>query len=177
MASGPDHDRLSSQVPVSSIELTRHEEEASIVPRTVQGETIRMKKTVETIRVDESIPRSIVYADVERETPAEEDDGKIRELPDGSLSIPVLEEQIVVTRRTVVRERIIVRKRTVTETVHVEDEVRREHIEIEATEGLDLSIEETKSRNASGNGRSVPFPGSSADPNRRRESSNAPRTN
>lgn len=93
---------------------------------------------MERLRVDETVPRRIVYADTERTGPDDEDDGQVHTLRDGSISVPVLEEQIVVTKRTVVRERIIVRKRTVTETVHVQDEVRREHVEVDADAGVEM---------------------------------------
>jgi hypothetical protein len=44
--------------------------------------------------------------------PVEGDDsGRVETLPDGSISIPVLEEQVVVSTRTVVRERLVVRRR------------------------------------------------------------------
>jgi uncharacterized protein (TIGR02271 family) len=57
------------------------------------------------------------------------DSGQVEELPDGSLSIPVFEEQLVCEKRTVLRERIIVRKETVTEDRVVEADLRREHVE------------------------------------------------
>ena len=55
-------------------------------------------------------------------------------LPDGSVSIPVLEEEIVVTKRTVVRERIVVRKEVATEVQRVEAELRREHVDVDVRE-------------------------------------------
>ena len=53
-------------------------------------------------------------------------------LPDGSISIPVFEEQLVVTKRLVVRERVIVRKHTVYEEQVVTADLRRERLEVEA---------------------------------------------
>lgn len=46
----------------------------------------------------------------ERAPIGEDDSGEIETLPDGSLSIPLYEEELVVTNRTILRERIIVRK-------------------------------------------------------------------
>jgi len=44
--------------------------------------------------------------------PVEGDDsGRVETLPDGSVSIPVLEEQVVASTRTIVRERVVVRRR------------------------------------------------------------------
>jgi hypothetical protein len=51
---------------------------------------------------------------IERVRVVGDDSGQIEILADGSVSIPLLEEQVVKTKRAVVRERIIVRKRTVT---------------------------------------------------------------
>ena len=68
---------------------------------------------------------------VQRRPAGEEDSGEIETLPDGSVSIPVLEEELVVTKRVVVRERIIVHKDVATRTEHVETELRQERVELE----------------------------------------------
>ena len=52
-------------------------------------------------------------------------------LPDGSVSIPLFEEELVVTRRTVLRERVIVRKQLVSDWETVEVDLRREHVAFE----------------------------------------------
>jgi stress response protein YsnF len=67
----------------------------------------------------------------ERVPPPANDSGEIETLPDGSISIPVLEEQLVVTKRVVVRERIIVRKDVEVRSEHVQTELRRERVAIE----------------------------------------------
>jgi stress response protein YsnF len=61
--------------------------------------------------VETVIPR-VEHAEVERQAPADPsaDSGEVEVLPDGSLSIPVFEEELVVQKRLVVRERIIVRQ-------------------------------------------------------------------
>jgi stress response protein YsnF len=60
----------------------------------------------------------------------------VETLPDGSVSIPVFEEQIVVTKRLVVRERVIVRKHTVYEDHVVTADLRRERLEVVADAGV-----------------------------------------
>ena len=62
------------------------------------------------------------------------DSGEIEYSEDGTISIPVLEEELVVTKRVVVRERIIVRRGVETIRQRVDAELRRERVEIE---GLD----------------------------------------
>jgi uncharacterized protein (TIGR02271 family) len=61
----------------------------------------------------------------------EGDSGEIETLPDGAISIPILEEELVITKRIVVRERIVVSKEVETETQRVEAELRRERVEID----------------------------------------------
>ena len=61
----------------------------------------------------------------------EDDSGEIEVLPDGSVSIPLFEEELVVTRRTVLRERVIVRKQLVSEWETVEADLRREQVVFE----------------------------------------------
>jgi uncharacterized protein (TIGR02271 family) len=67
---------------------------------------------------------------VERVPAAEGDSGEVETLPDGSISVPVLEEELVVTKRVVVRERVIVRKRTTTERRRIEAELRKERVDL-----------------------------------------------
>jgi uncharacterized protein (TIGR02271 family) len=138
-----------------SLSLVRHEEEASVGKEWVTDGVVTARKTVESRVVDESVPRFIEYAEAERVKPSKEDSGKIEMLPDGSVSIPVLEEQIVVTRRTVVRERIIIRKSTQTVEERVTAELRREHVIVES-EGP-IEVRDTPAAN--GESKTRPFPG------------------
>src|SRR5215216_2782710 len=110
-------------------ELLRSEEELAV--GTVAEETgrVRARKQVETDHVEEIVPREVEHADVERVAPGDQDSGEIEMLEDGSVSIPVLEEELVVTKRTVVRERVVIRKSTVAEDHRVEAELRKERVE------------------------------------------------
>jgi stress response protein YsnF len=63
---------------------------------------------------------------------------EIATLADGSLSIPLYEEELVVTKRTVLRERLIVRKEIAARTERVEAELRREQVEIDADDEIEL---------------------------------------
>lgn len=60
------------------------------------------------------------------------DSGEVETLPDGSVSIPVFEEQLVVEKRLVVRERIVVRKELVTDEQVVTADLDREHVSVDA---------------------------------------------
>lgn len=52
-------------------------------------------------------------------------------LPDGSVSIPLFEEELVVTRRLVLRERVVIRKELLTDWQLVDVELRREHVAVD----------------------------------------------
>ena len=110
--------------------ITRHEEELRVATEREQGETIRARKATDVDRVSEVVAREIEHADVERVTVEQGDSGEIETLDDGSTSIPLFEERLVITKQLVVRERVIIRKRTLVEEERVEAELRRERIEV-----------------------------------------------
>ncbi len=117
--------------------VVRHEEELEVGTQETEL-TARARKYVDKHHVTEVVPRRIEHAgDVERVPPAEQDSGEIETLPDGSVSIPILEEELVVTKRTIVRERLVIRKRTETERQRIETDLRKERVEIEADDGIE----------------------------------------
>jgi uncharacterized protein (TIGR02271 family) len=128
-------DERERETHASEDSLVRHDERLEIgrTPREVGA--IRARKRVVSDEVDEEVPRSVEhFDDVERTGPREDDSGEVEILPDGSVSIPILEEELVISKRTVVRERVIVRKRTETTRERVETELRREKLDVD-TEG------------------------------------------
>ena len=115
--------------------LVRQEEELELGARVSEAGVLRARKRVEQERFDQVFEREVEQADeLERIGVGEGDSGQIETLPDGSVSIPVFEERLVVRKELVVRERVLLRKRTVTEKERVEAELRKERVEIE-TEG------------------------------------------
>ena len=113
-------------------EVTLHEEQAHVGTETVESGRVRVRKEVETYPVSEVVPRNVEHADTsERVAATEGDSGEVETLEDGSISIPVFEEVLVVTKRLVVRERVIVRKKTVVDEYTLETELRREHVTVE----------------------------------------------
>jgi uncharacterized protein (TIGR02271 family) len=122
--------------------LVRHEEELDLRTRSVDAGAVRARKGVETRNHSELVPRQVEhFDDVERVAAGENDSGGIETLPDGSVSIPILEEELVVSKRLVVRERVVIRKRTETEQHRVEAELGRERVELDADEGVELADE------------------------------------
>ena len=112
-------------------ELVRHAEELELATRPTALRDVYAAKRVESEHVTQDLPRKVEHASVERHEPAEGDSGELEILPDGSISIPVLEEELMVTKRTVVRERLVIHKEVVTETQRVEAELRREHVDLD----------------------------------------------
>lgn len=100
--------------------------------------SVRAVKHVDTETVTRQVDRGTEHAELERRGVEEgvEDSGQVETLPDGSLSIPVFEEQIVVTKRLVVRERVVVRKHTVYEEHVVTADLERERLEVVADQDV-----------------------------------------
>jgi len=141
---GVEADAPIAQPPAAPEEglLIRHEEVVAGVDKSWRGiGFVRGRKRVESHLVRELIPREVEKVLLERTPPNENDSGKIETLPDGSISIPVYEEELVVTKRIVLRERVIIRKETVVREERVEAELRRERVEVEADPGVVVADE------------------------------------
>ncbi|HEX9991980.1 MAG TPA: DUF2382 domain-containing protein [Acidimicrobiales bacterium] len=117
-------------------EVVRSEEELAAGTTREEAGRIRARKVVESEPVEEVVAVGIEHADVERTAAPAGDSGLVETLPDGSVSIPVFEEQLVVEKRLVVRERIIIRKHTVTEDRVVTAELRKERVEVDADDAV-----------------------------------------
>ena len=102
---------------------------------------LRARRQVETARVTELIPVNVEELASVRVPVSEGDTGQIETLPDGSISIPLFAEELVVVKRTVLRERVIIRKDTTVEQRQIEDELRREVVDIETEGNVELRSE------------------------------------
>ena len=120
------------------------EERLRTETETVESGRVRAVKRVDTERVEQLEQRGVEHADVERGEVLEGDSGEVITLEDGSLSIPVFEEQLVVTKRLVVRERVVVRKHTVYETERVEADLRRERVEVEIDPAVAARVDDAR---------------------------------
>ena len=125
------------------LSLVRREEELRLGKTSQRLGAVRARKHVETTRAEQRVPRSVEHVDeIDRVPVGDDDSGEIETLPDGSVSIPILEEELVVTKRIVVRERVIVRKRTETEQRRIVADLRRERVEVEADDGIHLETDD-----------------------------------
>ena len=113
-------------------EVIRREEELRAGTSVREAGKVGVRKLVESERASTVVEVGTEHADFERHPVVEADSGEVEVLPDGSISIPVFQEELVIEKRLVVRERVIVRKHTVTEDRLVEAELRRERVEVEA---------------------------------------------
>ena len=122
---------------MSRDELIRHDEVLRTGTEQVESGQVRLRKHVDTEHVSELVELGHEETgDLERVTVDGEDSGEIITLHDGSISVPLFAEELVIEKRLVVRERVIVRKRTEVEHRTVEAELRRERVEVEADDGL-----------------------------------------
>ncbi|CAA9320688.1 MAG: hypothetical protein AVDCRST_MAG36-498 [uncultured Nocardioidaceae bacterium] len=127
-------------------ETVRHEERMTTGTEVHDTGSVRVRKHVETHPVEYSVPRDVEHVDTsERVTASEGDSGEVEVLEDGSVSIPIFEEVLVVTKRLVVRERVIVRKHTVVDEHTLQTELRREHVTVDADDSVDLTDNRTTS--------------------------------
>jgi uncharacterized protein (TIGR02271 family) len=115
-------------------DVVRHEQELEVDVVEEPIGRVRARKRIDSRDVSEDVEREVEDADVSREPAGEADSGEIETLPDGSVSIPLFEEELVVTKRLVVRERLVIRKRRRVETERVEATLRSERIEVETEE-------------------------------------------
>jgi uncharacterized protein (TIGR02271 family) len=136
-------ERRSGERPPASDDamVVRGEEELVTETRPRTAGSVRVRKEVETYPIDKVVHRQQERIDEvgERVPAAEGDSGEIETLEDGSVSIPVFEEELVVTKRLRVTERLILRKTTVVDEHHIETSLRRERVEIEADPGVTVT--------------------------------------
>lgn len=128
--------------------VVRHEEELVVGRRLEELGVVRARKRVESERVETSVPYEVEQVTIERLPPNEDDSGVIEMLPDG-ISIPVLEEELVVEKELVVRERFIIRKEPRVDVEVVEADLRVERVDVDLEAGTG-SVLEPPPRGAAG---------------------------
>lgn len=126
-----DSDDTASLRPDDLTGVIRREEELTVATGTREAGRLGVRKVVDHERASTVVPVGTEHADLERQPAVEGDSGEVEVLADGSISIPVFQEELVIEKRLVVRERVIVRKHTVTDDRRVEADLRRERVEVE----------------------------------------------
>jgi uncharacterized protein (TIGR02271 family) len=109
--------------------VQRSEEEVRAGVREQEAGRVNVKKSVRTEREVVRVPRRREEVDIER-VPASGEASEAR-IGAEEVSVPVVEDEVVVQKKPVAKEEIRVRKDVVHERQIVEGDVRREEVEIE----------------------------------------------
>jgi len=111
------------------LRVQRSEEELRAGTREREAGSLKVRKRVRTDREQIEVPTRHEEVSVER-VPV---DGEATEaqIGDDEIEVPVTEEEVVTEKRAVAKEEIRLRKDVVEDTEVVEDDVRREEVEIE----------------------------------------------
>jgi uncharacterized protein (TIGR02271 family) len=113
----------------NELRVQRTEEELAAGTREVEAGQVSVRKNVRTDRESIEVPTRHEEVSVERVPLLGE--ASEAEIGEDEVSVPVTEEEVVVSKRPVVKEEVRVRKDVVSDTEVVEEDVRREEIEIE----------------------------------------------
>lgn len=113
--------------------LVLNEEELAVGKRKVQAGEVSVHKRVETERVQREVPVSHEEVTVERRpiTDANRMNAKDASITEDEIRIPVSEEELVVEKRAVPKEEVVIRKKTVTENRSVDEDLRRERVDVD----------------------------------------------
>src|SRR5215211_4039366 len=119
------------------LRVQRTEEELAAGTREREAGQLKVRKRVRTDREHIEVPTRHEEVSVER-VPVEGEASEA-EIGEDEVVVPVTEEEVVVSKRPVVKEEVRVRKDVASDTETVEEDVRREEIDVE---------DETKRRGA-----------------------------
>jgi uncharacterized protein (TIGR02271 family) len=111
------------------LRVQRSEEELRTGTREREAGRVGVRKQVRTDREQVSVPTRHEEVSVERVPVNEEGAGA--EIGEDEVSVPVVEDEVVVDKRPVVKEEIRVRKDVVEDEEIVEEDVRKEEVEID----------------------------------------------
>jgi uncharacterized protein (TIGR02271 family) len=111
------------------LRVQRSEEELAAGTREREAGQLKVRKRVRTDREQIEVPTRHEEVNVER-VPVEGEASEV-EIDEDEVVVPVTEEEVVVSKRPVVREEVRISKEVVSDTETVEEDVRREEIEVE----------------------------------------------
>src|SRR5918996_1096554 len=111
------------------LRVPRTEEELRVGTRERKAGSIRVRKRVRTDHERIEVPTRHEEVSVER-VPVE-GEATEAQIGEDEVVVPVTEEEVVVSKRPVVKEEVRIRKDVVEDTEVVEEDVRREEVEVE----------------------------------------------
>jgi uncharacterized protein (TIGR02271 family) len=112
------------------LRVQRTEEELKAGTREREAGALNVRKRVRTDRERIEVPTRHEEVTVER-VPVSEGTATEAQIGDDEVSIPVTEEEVVVEKRPVAKEEVRIRKDVVEDTEVVEEDVRREEVDID----------------------------------------------
>jgi uncharacterized protein (TIGR02271 family) len=112
------------------LRVQRTEEELAAGTREREAGAMRIRKRVRTDREQIEVPTRHEEVTVDR-VPVEEGEATEAEIGEDEVVVPVTEEEVVVEKRPVAKEEVRIRKDVVEDTETVEEDVRREEVEVE----------------------------------------------
>jgi uncharacterized protein (TIGR02271 family) len=124
------------------LRVQRTEEELRAGTREREAGAINVRKRVRTDREQISVPTRHEEVSVER-VPVEGREASEAEIGEDEVSMSVVEEEVVVEKRPVVKEELRIRKDVVEDEEIVEEDVRKEEVDVE-----DATTTRSRSRDA-----------------------------
>jgi uncharacterized protein (TIGR02271 family) len=112
------------------LRVQRSEEELRAGTREREAGQVNLRKRVRTDREQIRVPKRHEEVSVER-VPVEGREASEAEIGEDEVSVPVTEEEVVVEKRPEVKEEIRIRKDSVQEEELVEEDVRREEVDVD----------------------------------------------
>jgi uncharacterized protein (TIGR02271 family) len=117
------------------LRVQRTEEELRAGTREREAGAVQVRKRVRTDREQVEVPTRREEVSVERVPVDDAETSTEAEIGDDEVRVPVTEEEVVVEKRPVAKEEIRIRKDVVEDTKTVEEDVRREEVDVDdATE-------------------------------------------
>jgi uncharacterized protein (TIGR02271 family) len=111
------------------LRVQRTEEELAAGTREREAGELKVRKNVRTDRESVEVPTRHEEVSVERVPLSGE--ASEAQIGEDEVNVPVTEEEVVVSKRPVVKEEVRIRKDVVEDTEVVEEDVRREEIDVE----------------------------------------------
>ncbi len=113
------------------LRVGRTEEELRAGTREREAGSVRVRKRVRTDREQIRVPKRREEVSVERVPVEEGSEVSEAEIGDDEVRVPVTEEEVVVEKQPVAKEEVRIRKDVVEDEEVVEDEVRKEEIDVD----------------------------------------------
>ena len=113
------------------VRVPRSEEELRVGTREGEAGSVNVRKRVRTEREQVRVPRRREEVHVERVPVEGRERASEDEIGEDEIRVPVVEEEIVVEKRPVVKEELRIRKNVVEDEEIVEEDVRKEEVEID----------------------------------------------